>query len=373
MKLPRLPVLAYLAAVGALFFNTQPVLVTAFMSEWQLDAGEVGLAIGVGLLGAVIVFGACFAWSGKLAFRSMTLAGLVLGLVALASLALPSSLTGVTGVLFLLGVGSGLVYAPVMIALGRSSQPARDFAIAITTQVLIAGGLLVLVPAVVVPAMGFPGILVVFGIIFAVGLLAALGSGAIELTGGPGLAATRNTTAWLTILAMAIYFVGLNGVWAFLDLMGAARGFTPTAVGAALTLSVLAGVAGTLLASRFDRLSPRTAMLISFVVFTTFIGVLLVVPGYAAFVVALVLFNIGWNFSLPYLMALTAVIDESGRFLALLPAAQALGGAMGPIVAGVIMTSLGSSAAIWQLLVSVMLAFAVYAMLLQPAASGDGL
>lgn len=80
--------------------------------------------------------------------------------------------------------------------------------------------------------------------------------------------------------------------------------------------------------------------------------------SFPGFLLALCLFNVGWNFSLPFLMTVTANADPSGRFLALLPAAQTLGGALGPMLAGTLLVSSGEAGVHAQLAVAALVAFA---------------
>ena len=51
------------------------------------------------------------------------------------------------------------------------------------------------------------------------------------------------------------------------------------------------------------------------------------------------LFEFGWSFLVPYLMADVGELDVTGKLIIFVPAAQALGGAYGPALAGNLVTT----------------------------------
>ena len=108
------------------------------------------------------------------------------------------------------------------------------------------------------------------------------------------------------------------------------------------------------------RVNISTALWLSGGGFLIFIYLMLAVPGATSFTIALVIFNVAWNFSLPYQMDLITQADTHGRYIVLVPAAQTVGGAIGPAIAGPMLVSIGASGVYIQLAVCMGAAFLLY-------------
>ena len=68
--------------------------------------------------------------------------------------------------------------------------------------------------------------------------------------------------------------------------------------------------------------------------------VMLQVPMFMMqFFVAFAIYNFFWNYLLSYQYAAVARIDSSGRYVAATPAFHSIGGAVGPLIAAVFVTS----------------------------------
>ena len=59
------------------------------------------------------------------------------------------------------------------------------------------------------------------------------------------------------------------------------------------------------------------------------------------------MFNFAWNLTTPYLMGAIASSDHTGRFMVLIPAAQAGGYAIGPALTGMIIVGGSYATAGW--------------------------
>lgn len=169
----------------------------------------------------------------------------------------------------------------------------------------------------------------------------------------------------LLLCANFIYFVGQGGVWSFLERLGVQRQLPLDDIAAALSASLISGVAGGFFASglqlRIGRLKPLIAAVLCSM---TALVILWKAPSPSEFILAACLFNFGNNLGHPYTLGLTSRLDRSGRLTVLAGALHTGGQAAGPFVVGLLVAPLDFTAALWVGLV----AFAVTPVMILPAA-----
>ncbi len=339
---------SYMTAVGAILFNTMPVLLGAVADGFGASNDELGLLAAVGLLGASVVLVSSYFWVRRVRWRRHLGWSICSGIAAIAALYTVDSFAGLLIVFPLIGVAMASTFAPALAALSDARDPARAFGFSITAQVLLAAVALFLIPAFAVPRYGFSGVVAVLLALFAPALLLLRwipdGGERPERPEPPAAEGRVNLRLWalLGIAAMAVYFVGLNGTWAFLERIGNAAGVSGEAIGTALATSMVLGASGAALAGALgQRLPFAPALWASPALFLIFILIALDVRTGLGFTAAALIFNVAWNFSLPYQMNLIANVDLAGRYIVLVPAAQTLGGALGPALSGSLSVAFG--------------------------------
>ncbi len=165
------------------------------------------------------------------------------------------------------------------------------------------------------------------------------GNGSVQPEGSGKIVGSAVVVGAICLLGLLIHNGGHAGIWVFIELIGASWGLDPAAVGNALFISLLAGIAGSAVAILVgDRLGHATPLVASVVSSCTAIVILLGSGGLFAFTVSVCLFNFGWYLFLPYLSAVIAVLDTNGKLLTALavvfPAALAVGPAVAAVVLG---------------------------------------
>ena len=359
----------YLTAVGAFFFNTQPVVLGAFADSFGFDERQLGALAGTGLLAAFVVVVSAFHWVPRVSWRSGVALGVGSILVACACLALTRSYPGALLGVALLGFGSAAAYAPALAALAAARDPIRAFGLAIVAQASLAAISVLLIPAWLVPTLGFAGLTGYLALVAGLALvLLPLVPDRPEVPSAkdadveappPGARGAR--LAWAGLAAMAVYFVGLNGTWAFLERIGVSAGLSGQVAGFTLAISMLVGASGAGAASALgERVSVPAAMAACTALFVLFVALVADAPGAWRFGSALLVFNVAWNFSMPFQMDVVARADGLGRFVVLVPAAQTVGGALGPALSGPLLIASGTPAVYAQLLVCVVAACVAY-------------
>ena len=245
----------------------------------------------------------------------------------------------VTGLL-----GSGTVYAVSLAVIGHMPNPDRAFGFAIATMVLLTMAALFLLPM-SIARWGAAGVLVPLALFALVAIPAATRIPRGASTKAPQAVSAHAAPVFPVLLALGVqvaWYAGVGGVWAFIERIGTASGIALAPIGSALAIGMGLGAAGALLASavsdRWGRLPMFTlAMLVQVIA----LFALSTQPAWSTFLVAAILFNVSWNFALPFLLGAIAARDPSGRFTVLIVAAQGLGVAVGPIIAGILISGTG--------------------------------
>ena len=334
-----------LACAGASMFQIEPLYLGAIAVSMGLESGEIGLLAGVELGGAVLGSVAAVFWITRLDWRYVAGGALVvLATGNLVSVGI-DDINTLMAIRFVTGLlGSGTVYAVSLAVVGHMPNPDRAFGLAIATMVLLTMAALFLLPL-SISRWGAAGVLVPLALFALVAIPAATRIPRAAATTAPQAESARAAPVFPVLLALGVqvvWYAGVGGVWAFIERIGTASGIALAPIGSALAIGMGLGAAGALLASavseRWGRLPMFTLAMLVQVVALYALSTQLV---WSTFLVAAILFNVSWNFALPFLLGAIAARDPSGRFTVLIVAAQGLGVAVGPIIAGILISGAG--------------------------------
>jgi MFS family permease len=132
-----------------------------------------------------------------------------------------------------------------------------------------------------------------------------------------------------------VSFAGLSGLWAFVSELAPSFGVSGQAAGNALTITlVVSGIAGLAAAFIGDRLGRAKPLAAGMLLALGGAAALQLGHGFGAYLAGVVLVGGVWNFPMAYQMGMIASADGRGNVAVLMPAALAVGGALGPLVAG---------------------------------------
>lgn len=327
-----------LSVIGAATFLVMPVVLGSAVIAFGLSERQVGLIAALLMAGNALSAVSALFWVRVLDWRVASRVALLLQGVALGAVTHGGGFAGV-GLWFLCAsLGGGAVYSLALTVLSDRNHPDRVFGYAIAAQVAFQVAGMLLLSHFCVPG-GFNQLMWGLAGLVAIGLV--LGRwlphrGAVVAT-GPIAGVLRQRKAALALLGCLVFYLNVGCVWAYVERMGSAAGFTAVGLGNALALSVSAGMAGSLVASwlgvRFGRVVPLAVGSAGTVLAVAF---LLPSVGPTIFLLALALYNFVFNYSLTYQYAVIAAADESGRCVAVAAAFQMAGGAMGPAIAALL-------------------------------------
>jgi MFS family permease len=217
---------------------------------------------------------------------------------------------------FVAGVGAGGLISLSFGAIGLTSNPDRNFGYLIM-WVLTYGALALWAMPTIYEHAGFDGILWFFAVFPLVTLpwirdfpetgenVAQVEKDAVDLP---------TTSKGFALAAMFAYFLAQGVVWAYLFLIGIAGGLREQQVANGLTVSQFAGIAGALgaalTAGKYGRIGP---LMIGILGGALTLYYLVGTFTATAYLVAVSVYNLAWNFTHPYLLGSMASFDRRGR------------------------------------------------------------
>ncbi len=263
--------------------------------------------------------------------------------------------------------GEGPLYALGYIVLSSAARPHRAFGVALTGVALMAAATLY--------GEGWLG-----GVFGDAGALAPCAGAAVILavlmawsrsTGAAPHSAANEAAAKVAppvrydavaiLVSIAAWAGAAGAFWAFSETAADAVRVAPAVIAEALSIGVIAGLAGTaapiLLEVRYGRLAPLAVATIGMVGASV---LFFASTDLLRLALALALVQFCWNLATVYQLAGLAGVDPDGRYSALGAVAQLAGLALGPAVAGLLVAPLGYSSVTLVLTVGVAVGLALF-------------
>jgi predicted MFS family arabinose efflux permease len=336
-----------IGTLATLAVNVMPVLLVVVARGRGLTESQAGLtamADNGGYAASVVGLALLPALIRKTGWRWMAALGLALlvaaNVASIAAQALGPYLVTRT----LAGAGAGIAMSIGYAVFAESADSARTLAI---FNVVGLG----------VPALGIPyvsliseryGLGVLFGVIAGAAALALLLVPLLprislrqdEAESHAQTASERISRAgWLAIVSSFLFAVSLMAVYAYVEYMGTAWGNPQVVVERGLSATMFASVAAALLVSsigsRFGYVKP---LVLGFAGIGAAIAMFLALKPLAAFLAVCSLFGFSAQFIIPYQFEAVTRIDQSSSAAIMVNAALMGGMAVGPAVAGYLVT-----------------------------------
>lgn len=355
-----------LTMVGLLVPNIQPIVVGAAADNLLFNSQQLGFLAGIETL--------CLGTSGLLAVfwvrrsnwhkvASLALSVIFVGNLATAFVADYAALLVIRGLTGLLG--DGVAFALGIAIISEYDDTDRNFGIMVIVHVasmFIAMWLLPYADAL----WGMAGVFVPVAVL---GLLLLPTVSVL-----PGKAVARATTlvtnsssngpVFWGLGAQLVWYIAVGGLWAFIERIGDNAGLTDTDIGLALAIGMGVSIVGSIVATwqgdRFGRLVP---FIFTMVVQVFVAALLLDFEGVVVYSLIWFVFNLVWNYALPYMYAGVAKADYSGKFVVLVPTAQSFGLGLGASIAGMLIADFGLPAVIYLCFVANTVAALLFAMM----------
>jgi DHA1 family inner membrane transport protein len=347
----EIPAALGLGSVGLLVLGLQPILLGAMFSEGKVDFDGLALIATCEII--AIAIGSTL--GGVFGIRSGVRAKATILLLALVGFNAASSLVSSLGAYIALRSLAGLVEGALVVfaieLVARSTHAQRLGGYFVIGQTLLQAALALILALWVLPAWGSAG-----G--FAAMAVVAAASIAIVPMAPNGYAPLPNVQnsldgvftlrAVLALLSIFAFFLFIGAVWAFLEPIGARSGIDAATVGKIVSAALVAQIIGALLSTwAADRMHYGIGIFACGLIALAAIGVILSGPTPGAFWAAALVIGFVWLFIIPCQVGMAVAADESRSTATLVPAANLLGAAIGPILASLFIAGNDVSGVVW--------------------------
>jgi hypothetical protein len=336
--------------VAVLIVGTQPIFLGALLDAHRVTLEGVGMvAMGeIVAIGSGVVVGDTLLPGSQL--RAITIAAAVL---AAAFDVLTLHATGDAGFLAArgaAGVAEGVLVWGTTGVIVRSHAPARIGGVFFIVQTIAQALLGMVLASAIIPRWGWQGAFVLLAALSALPcLMACLQPAGLAPLVETAVSGFRWCAA--TVLPLLVIFTqlaALGAFWAYLDPLGQAAGFSGQSaqalIAGVLVMQVAGGSAGSL-AVRRVAVVPALVTASATLAASTLVAHALPPGSQLGFALACVFFGFAWLFMMPFHIGLAFRADPTGRLAGLVPAAQLLGSAFGPLVASFFVSGEDASAA----------------------------
>ena len=369
IRMGRYPVMlsaAMLFAIAVMPGAVAPGIVGAAADSMGLGGTQLGLLIAPYSLGWGVLSATAYLWIRRVNWQVFCSVGIVFMGGSFILMGMTESYPTLVFLMFVVGIGAGLISAPSLTILGDGIKPADGFSWMIIFSVAGAAALLALFP-IVTEISGFRGVTnLLGGSTLATLLLIPLIPVNNEKEEKSNESDTvkfekfsffndRMTQPILSLLVMVLFSFSFAGSWAFFERIASYAALPAAETGQALAIGTLFGTIGAPLAAFLMKRIPMYYCY-GITILSTVVTLYFLNSSSLTSIIYLLLvcsFQFWINAGFCLMMAQTAEVDKIGRFVALIPAAQAFGGAPGEIINGVILERYGLN----EMLILTMLVF----------------
>ncbi len=362
---------------GGLFWAFLPLFIglqSAALHISKTGAGALGSAY---LLGFSLVSITALFWASRTHWRYTLIAAGIIVIAGFYAIYTAKNYTIVLIACLVIGIGMGAKWTISYRIFGAASNPDRAFGLSIAIAYCVLAAIIFILGSHIVPTYGLRG-----AALFIISAVALLTLGALWIPANLAAPATENASASgsyksnqkssykpsmpvsLALTGILLGGLGIAAIWTFVERMGANASFTAEQIGPVLSSNLLAIGCGSLLASaigaRMGRLLPLT---VGYSILVGSLWLLLDITNFSFYAVAITLFGLGTGFIMPFQMATLAVVDQNGRFVVLIAAAQGVGSALGPIIGGFASDIAGLTALVVTSLIILLASYAMFVLI----------
>jgi predicted MFS family arabinose efflux permease len=334
----------YMALTGYAVMVGMPVISTSWVKNLGFSEAQVGYIASADLFGLAIGAVLAFFVVARFDRRYLTVAAASVAIIANLLCIYYQDYETTLYLRLAAGLGAGVYTGIAVATIGGHSRPAFAFGMELFAFAFSQAAELKFLPYLSIEGMYF-----VFAATFIVGLIfiswvprrPADASLDIEVDvaepDGDHHAEHRHVPAWvpwLVLTAVVLTYVNIGAYWTYIELATVESEASPEWVAEMLVytsfFSLVGCLAAVLLSNRFGLSRPLLVTLLfqAGIVAMLLFGITNITVAFSMFA-----FNFCWIFVDIYQAAVISNVDRSGRYVALLPAAQGLGNGIGPYLA----------------------------------------
>lgn len=323
-----------------------PVWVGTLMAHYRFDPQQAGSLATIFLVGAVLASVVLAPRFGRLPRRLVAVLGFGVAALVFVAASAQAAFGAMAGLHALAGLAAGSALSVTHGTIARSANPHRLFALVGAALGVFAIVFFATVPPLLATLGGtmlFRAFAVVMGVAAVVALLAFPQVDGPEPAAAPvAPVAPFPRAVWFGIAGIGCMGLVQAMTFAFLERVGAARGFEAAAVAAVLVALSLVNLLPAPLAALLERrLEARSVLLAGPVLQALGVAVIMLSTVFAPYAAAASVFAAVIIFAHTFAFGLIARLEPSGRALAATPAMMMTGAAIGPILGGTLVKAFG--------------------------------
>lgn len=331
--------------IGMLSWWAQPIIVHSLIEGMALSESQAGLAISTEIMAVAIVSFVVSSQLHKLPIRKTCLIACIIAVCSHILSAFAGQYEWLLLARLCAGIAEGFVYSIAIGIVASTINPDRGYGIINAVNIVYCSIFMALVPSI---TLSKPNVVMFVSLAIASVILIPFVRKLPEYVSTSTDNSGENThgfnrSAWSMLLAMFLWGTGINTLWPYLFYIGSSTDLEVAEVGFTLGSAGFAAFAGVILmttiGNRFGHLIPLFA---GFSV--NLLAVLLVTqaPTATTYIVGVMLLMLAVYFILPFLLAISAEADPTGRVAAATGGMYMFTGGIGPVIGGNLVSGIGA-------------------------------
>jgi predicted MFS family arabinose efflux permease len=357
--------------VGVGFLTILPLLVGSLTEAGDLSVTEVGWIASSDTAGIILASVTAPLWVRRIKWRALV-CGSLLSVVAfnLISTLFLDSFWALFSIRVLCGIGTGIAYAMCLACAGAHSNSERAFGYIVGAQVLYGVFSFWFLPN-YLASEPTSAIFIYISVWSALALIVSMVGfprGAPDASAS-GLVGLRDVwvPAVIVFTGLSIFYVGMGGVWAYVERIGDDAQLSASEVGNIIMIGYGISFFGALLCERVvSRIGRTNCLVLTAVVLIGSLSALhFLTPENALllYAIATIIYQFFWSFALPAVMGVFNGVDDSGRIVTLAAVAFKVGEFIGPpaMAFGIVYMGFDAVILIGSISIAIGLAFLIFA------------
>ncbi len=331
-----------MALVGYGVLVGLPVLNTAWVNQLGFTEVQVGRVSGADLGGLAVGATLTAFLIGSMNRRILAVLGAVIAIVANLLCVVYIEYGQVLLLRVAAGIGSGIYTAVAVATIGAYKRPAFAY-----NLLLFAFVFSQTIEIITLPLLSMSHIYMAFAFFFGFGLLflnwlppyPRLQTRDQSSADSMDAIAIPNYVPWLVLTAIVFTYINIGAYWTYIELAGRGAGLDESWLGKIIAFASFGSGIGCLLATLIsNRYGLARPLLLALITHAGIVAMLALGMNKTSVFISIYAFNFLWIFVDVYQMSTIANVDPTGRFAALLPAAQGLGQIIGPNIAATLLS-----------------------------------
>ena len=341
--------IAAFLTVNNLVYNALPIILGGLATQRGFDESEIGLLGSAFLAGQMLTNITGPLWVGKVNWKITVSIAMVVFAISM-SLSAHVDFSMIALLYLFAGGMTGISLACMFCLISNMGNPVRAYSMALISQCVIAGVLVIVLQSFVLPLYGLEGLsyliaaLILVALVFVGWVPKNLKT---QLEGNYKVNDSERDNenskfkthfsiwAFVGLIGITIYYTGQTGVWAFVERIGTSRSFDPDFIGVvaagSLILSGLGAWAADLTGTKFGNFKPLVFGILAFIIAMI---ILAATADKYLYFLAIIIYSSAWNYMTPFQLLVVKRADTSGTYASMIPAFQAIGSSIGPVAVG---------------------------------------